>query len=63
MVPGHLRVIKGQYHIILSYTDINGKRKTPSFSTNLPVKGNKKMQKNCYLIFSNLLLFLQQRKN
>lgn len=53
MVPGHLRVIKGQYHIILSYTDINGKRKTPSFSTNLPVKGNKKNAEK-------LLSYLQQ---
>lgn len=42
MVSGHVREIKGQYHIVLSYTDGNGKRKSPSFSTNLPVKGNKK---------------------
>lgn len=42
MVSGHVREIKGQYHIVLSYTDGNGKRKSPSFATNLPVKGNKK---------------------
>lgn len=42
MVSGHVREIKGQYHIVLSYTDGNGKRKSPSFSTNLSVKGNKK---------------------
>lgn len=42
MVSGHVREIKGQYHIVLSYMDGNGKRESPSFSTNLPVKGNKK---------------------
>lgn len=42
MVSGHVREIKGQYHIVLSYTDGNGKRKSPSFATNLPVKGNRK---------------------
>ncbi len=44
MVSGHVREIKGQYHIVLSYTDGNGKRKSPSFATNLTVKGNKKRE-------------------
>ena len=42
MVAGHLRERGGYYHIVLSYTDENGKRKTPSKATGLPVKGNKK---------------------
>lgn len=42
MVAGHLREVKGFYHIVLSYVDSDGKRKTPSKSTGLPVKGNKK---------------------
>ena len=39
MVAGHLREKRGYYHIVLSYTDENGKRQTPSKSTGLPVKG------------------------
>ena len=42
MVAGHLREKRGYYHIVLSYTDENGKRQTPSKTTGLPVKGNKK---------------------
>lgn len=42
MVAGHLREKRGYYHIVLSYTDENGVRKTPSKTTGLPVKGNKK---------------------
>ena len=42
MVAGHLREKRGYYHIVLSYTDENGKRQTPSKFTGLPVKGNKK---------------------
>lgn len=42
MVAGHLREKRGYYHIVLSYTDENGHRKTPSKTTGLPVKGNKK---------------------
>ena len=42
MVAGHLREKNGIYHIVLSYIDENGVRKTPSKSTKLPVKGNKK---------------------
>lgn len=30
MVAGHLREKNGYYHIVLSYTDENGKRQTPS---------------------------------
>ena len=42
MVAGHLREKRGIYHIVLSYTNENGKRQTPSRTTGLPVKGNKK---------------------
>ena len=42
MVAGHLREKDGYYHIVLSYIDENGKRQTPSRSTKLPVRGNKK---------------------
>ena len=42
MVAGHLREKYGMYYIVLSYTDENGKRNTPTTSTKLPVKGNKK---------------------
>ena len=41
MVAGHLREKRGYYHMVLSYTDENGKRQTPTKSTGLPVKGNK----------------------
>ncbi len=42
MVAGHLREKRGIYHIVLSYVDDTGKRQTPSKTTGLPVKGNKK---------------------
>lgn len=42
MVAGHLREKRGYYHMVLSYTEEYGKRQTPSKSTGLPVKGNKK---------------------
>ena len=42
MVAGHLREKRGYFYIVLSYTDENGKRQTPSKSTGLPVKGNKR---------------------
>ena len=42
MVTGHLREKNGYYHIVLNYVDGHGKRRTPSKSTGLPVKGNKK---------------------
>lgn len=42
MVAGHLRKQNGIYQMILSYYDTNGKRRTKSISTHLPVKGNKR---------------------
>ena len=42
MVAGHLQEKNGLFYIVLSYKDENGKRKTPWFATDLPVKGNKK---------------------
>lgn len=42
MVAGHLREIKGYYYIVLSYIDTEGKRRTPTKATGLPVKGNKR---------------------
>lgn len=42
MVAGHLREKRGIYHMVLSYIDENGKRATPTKSTGLSVKGNKK---------------------
>lgn len=41
-VTGHLKDVKGIYHLVLNYYDENGKRKTPSITTKLPVRGNKK---------------------
>lgn len=41
-VSGHLKEIRGIYHLVLNYYDENGKRKTPSITTKLPVRGNKK---------------------
>ena len=41
-VTGHLREVKGYYHIVLNITGEDGKRKNPSKTTGLPVKGNKK---------------------
>ena len=38
MVAGHLREIKGRYYIVLSYEDLNGKRRTPIRATGLPVR-------------------------
>ncbi|MFT9056843.1 MAG: site-specific integrase [Ethanoligenens sp.] len=54
MVAGHLREISGYFHMVLSYTDVNGKRQSPSFSTGLPVKGNKRKAET---------LLLETRKN
>lgn len=42
MVAGHLREKKGYYHMVLFYTDKNGKRYTPSKTTGLRVTGNKR---------------------
>lgn len=46
MVAGHLREVNGYFHIILSYYDENGRRQSPSISTGLPVKGNKRKAEN-----------------
>ena len=42
MVAGHLREKNGYYHMVLNYVDEYCKRHTPSKSTGLTVKGNKK---------------------
>ena len=46
-VAGHLREQNGMYQMILSWKDTNGKRRTKSISTGLPVKGNKKELNLC----------------
>ena len=67
MVAGHLRERGGYYHIVLSYTDENGQRKTPSKATGLPVKGNKKraeamLQKARMEKEAELQLLLEEKK-
>ena len=42
MVAGHLQEKKGRFYIVLSYADIENKRKTKWIPTGLPVKNNKK---------------------
>ena len=42
MVAGHLQEKNGYFYAVLSYKDINGKRKTKWIPTGYPVKGNKK---------------------
>lgn len=54
MVAGHLREVNGYFHIILSYKDEDGRRQTPSISTGLPVKGNKRKAEN---------MLIEERKN
>jgi integrase len=54
MVSGHLREVKGHYHIILSYKDNDEKRQTKSISTGLPVKGNKRRAE---------IMLMESRKN
>lgn len=54
MVAGHLREVNGYFHIILSYKDEDGRRQTPSISTGLPVKGNKRKAEN---------MLMEERKN
>lgn len=44
-ITGHLKEVNGIYHIVLNYYDENGKRKNPSISTKLPLRGNKKQAK------------------
>ena len=46
-VAGHLREQNGMYQMILSWKDTNGKRRTKSISTGLPVKENKKELNLC----------------
>lgn len=46
-VAGHLREQNGTYQMILSWKDTNGKRRTKSISTGLPIKGNKNGPKPC----------------
>ena len=41
-VSGHLEERRGVFHIMLSWTDDNGKRSRKCISTGLPIKGNKK---------------------
>lgn len=42
MIAGHLQIKRGIYYMVLSYVDIDGKRKQPWISTRLKAKGNKK---------------------
>lgn len=42
MVSGHLQEKNGKFHIVLTFNDEFGKRKTKWKATGLPVKGNKK---------------------
>ena len=44
MVAGHLREKDGVYHIVLSYYDENGKRRSTCRSTKLPIKQNAQLQ-------------------
>ena len=41
MVAGHLREQNGYFQMILSWKGSDGKRKSKSISTGLPIKGNK----------------------
>ena len=54
MVAGHLQEKGDYYYIVLSYCDINNKRKTKWISTGLKLKGNKKKAE---------ALLLETRKN
>lgn len=42
MVSGTLAIKKGYYYVVISYTDVNGKRHQKWISTGLPQKGNKR---------------------
>ena len=42
MVAGHLQEKKGLFYIVLSYTDVENRRRIKWIPTNLPIKGNKK---------------------
>ena len=54
-VAGHLREQNGMYQMILSWKDTDGKRRTKSISTGLPVKGNKKRAESLLRIHHNSL--------
>ena len=50
-VSGHLEVIKGVYHMKLSWVSAEGKRQRKSKSTELPVRGNKKKAQDMLIDF------------
>ncbi len=50
-VSGHLEVIKGFYHMKLSWVSAEGKRQRKSKSTELPVRGNKKKAQDMLIDF------------
>ncbi len=50
-VSGHLEVIKGTYHMKISWVSAEGKRQRKSRSTNLPERGNKKRAQDMLIDF------------
>ena len=50
-VSGHLEVIKGIYHMKLSWVSAEGKRQRKSKSTELPERGNKKRAQDMLIDF------------
>lgn len=50
-VSGHLEVIKGVYHMKLSWVSAEGKRQRKSKSTELPERGNKKRAQDMLIDF------------
>lgn len=50
-VAGHLEVIKGVYHMKLSWVSAEGKRQRKSKSTELPERGNKKRAQDMLIDF------------
>ena len=50
-VSGHLEVIKGIYHMKISWVSAEGKRQRKSKSTNLPERGNKKRAQDMLIDF------------
>ena len=48
MVAGHLRQKDGYWHLVLSFIDENGNKKTPSKSTNCPSKTISARLKKCF---------------
>ena len=45
-VKAYLKEVKGFFYVILVYKNAAGKRKDKSFTTKLPVRGNKTNAKN-----------------